>query len=295
MIARAAAFTDEGQTWQDKLGFPVDRPDSVRAWAEEWFHKADALLFIGAAGIAVRAVAPHIVSKQSDPAVAVMDEKGQHVISLLSGHLGGANRWAATLAEKTGAKPVITTATDLNDLLAIDVWAKDNGCAIENIGAVKYVSSKALRRETVGVMITERVMIPPFPVTLTLRPRTLVVGTGCKKGTDPEAYEQRFLEFLHRCAVSPLSVAKVAGVDIKKDEEAIVRLCTRYGWPFETFSVEALRAAEGIFSSSPFVQKTLGVDNVCERAAKLAGGQRMLMGKTAYEGITFSLWGENET
>lgn len=295
MMVRAAAFTDQGQFWQDRLGLPVDRPDSVRAWVETWFPKADALLFIGAAGIAVRAIAPHIVSKQSDPAVAVMDEKGRYVISLLSGHLGGANAFAKAVAEKTGAAPVITTATDLNDLPAIDLWAKESGCAIENIGAVKYVSSRVLKRETVGVMITERTLIPPFPVTLTLRPRTLIVGTGCKKSTDPEQYENAFHDFLHRCAVSPLSVRKLASVDVKKGEEAILRLCARYQWPFETFSADELKQVEGTFAASAFVEKTLGVDNVCERAAKMAGGQRMLMGKTAYEGITFSLWGDKET
>ena len=98
MIVRAIAFTQQGQAWQEKLGFPVERGVPVREWAREVFDTADALLFIGACGIAVRAVAPLLRGKTSDPAVLVMDEAGQHVISLLSGHIGGANALALTIA-----------------------------------------------------------------------------------------------------------------------------------------------------------------------------------------------------
>lgn len=295
MNIRACAFTDRGAAWEKRLPFPVDRPESVREWTKAHFAGADALLFIGACGIAVRAVAPHIVSKLSDPAVLVMDEKGEHVISLLSGHLGGANALCLQIARLTGARPVITTATDLNRLPAVDVWAKENDCAIENPENIKRVSAAVLRHDEVGVMITERALTPPFPATLVLRPRTLYLGAGCKKNAEPAAFERAALAFLDLCGVSVLSVKALCSIDLKKEEAAMTVFAARYGVPFFTFSKEELLPLEGVFSVSEYVKKVTGVDCVCERAAKRAGGQRMLRGKTVLDGNTFSLWGDNNT
>jgi cobalt-precorrin 5A hydrolase len=129
-------------------------PDSIkessREWAGDRFADSDAILFIGATGIAVRSIAPYIVSKKSDPAVLVVDEKGIFVISLLSGHLGGANELTDLAAGILGATPVVTTATDLNGCFAVDVFAKKNNCRIFNMKAAKEVSAAILAGETVG-------------------------------------------------------------------------------------------------------------------------------------------------
>ena len=219
---RAVAFTDRGAAWSDRLGVLVERPGSVMAWTQEAFGSADALLFIGAVGIAVRAIAPHVRSKTTDPAVLVMDERGRHVIPILSGHIGGANELALEIARRTGAEPVITTATDINGVPAIDVWAVKNDCAIENPAAIKAVSARALAGGEVGVMITERTLTPPFPVTLRLRPRTLVLGAGCRRGVDAQAFERAALDFLDRCGVSLLSLRALASIDRKADEQALI-------------------------------------------------------------------------
>ncbi len=100
-------------------------------------------------GIVVRVIAPCIASKTRDPAVVVMDEKGRHVISLLSGHIGGANRLAVAISEKLHATPVITTATDLHQVPAIDVIAVDNGLFIENPEAIKTISMAFLNQTPV--------------------------------------------------------------------------------------------------------------------------------------------------
>ena len=291
MNIRAIAFTEKGQSWSETLGLPVDRGIPVMQWARENFSCCDALLFIGACGIAVRAIAPLVKDKTADPAVLVMDEAGKHVISLLSGHLGGANALTLEIARKTGADPVITTATDLRKVPAIDNWAAENGCAIENPGAIKDVSAAALAERQVGVAITEREIRPPFPVTLFLRPRTLVLGTGCRKGTDPEAFEEKAKEFLKICGVSLLAVKALATIDIKKEEKAYLRFCEKYRLPLLTYTARELEAVPGRFSSSDYVKKTVGVDNVCERAAAAAGG-RLLTGKTILNGVTFALAGE---
>ena len=294
MILRAIAFTDRGQAWQERLGVPVDRGVPVREWAKAHFGEADALLFIGACGIAVRAIAPLVKDKTTDPAVLVMDEAGRHVISLLSGHLGGANALCLEIAEKTGAEPVVTTATDLRGLKAVDVWAAENGCAVENPKAIRDVSSAQLAGARVGVAVTARTLEPPFPVTLWLRPRTLVLGTGCRRGLDPRRYEEGVMRFLRACGVSPLSLRALATIDRKADEPALKVFCERYRLPLLAYGAQALRAVPGVFAHSDFVEKTVGVDNVCERAAVLAGG-RLLAGKTAEDGRTFARAGEDDT
>ncbi len=295
MILRAAAFTGRGAAWGERLGISVERPERVMDWAAEAFHECDALLFIGATGIAVRAVAPHLSSKLSDPAVLVMDELGRHVIPLLSGHIGGANALALAIAEKTGAEAVLTTATDLNGLPAIDSWAVKNDCAIENPEAIKAVSGALLSGRPVGLMITERELAPPFPVTLKLRPRTLVLGAGCKRGVDCGWFERCALEFLKDAGVSLLSVRALATLDRKADEPALLDFCRKYRLPLRTFTAEQLKAAPGIFARSEYVETAVGVDNVCERAAALASGGRLLTGKTRYAGVALALAGEENT
>lgn len=136
---------------------------NLKQWCGQCFEEADAVIFIGACGIAVRTIAPFLKSKTTDPAVLVLDEAGQFVISLLSGHIGGANEFALTVAEKTGAVPVITTASDVNGKIAVDVFAKKNGLAIGSMAAAKNIAAAILRGEKVGVYCTGAVEdeIPP--------------------------------------------------------------------------------------------------------------------------------------
>lgn len=124
--------------------------ESHTAWTGRQFETADAIIFIGACGIAVRSIAPFVASKKTDPAVLVIDECGRFVISLLSGHLGGANELTDETAKILGAIPVITTATDLHHLFAVDVFAKKNNCAIRSMKAAKEVSAALLAGEPVG-------------------------------------------------------------------------------------------------------------------------------------------------
>ena len=134
-------------------------PDSIQistsAWAGEKFSDSDALIFIGATGIAVRSIAPYVASKKSDPAVLVVDECGKFVISLLSGHLGGANELALKTAEILEAIPVVTTATDLHHRFAVDVFAKKNHLHFTEREAAKQISAAVLDGKQVGLWIGE--------------------------------------------------------------------------------------------------------------------------------------------
>lgn len=294
MNLRAIAFTEKGQSWEKALGVPIDRGIPVMEWTKTHFQEADALLYIGAAGIAVRAIAPFVRDKTVDPAVVVMDEAGRHVIPLLSGHIGGANALAEKIALLTGAEAVITTATDVRGVPAIDSWAVHQDMAIENPSAIKAVSSQALAGKSVGVAITERDIQPPFDVTLFLRPRTLVLGAGCKKDVDAEAFETNALSFLRMNGVSLLSVKALASIEIKKEERAFKHFCDKYRLPLLTYDAATLKAVPGVFAHSDYVEKTVGVGNVCERAAVRASGGALLVGKTIFEGMTFALAGDQD-
>ena len=130
----------------DKALLPVEPCVYVRAadWTAKEFGESDALIFVGAAGIAVRSIAPHVVSKTIDPAVVVIDEKGSFVVPILSGHLGGANALALRLASITDGQAVITTATDVNGVFAFDDWARRMNCAVENTDLIREVSGTLL-------------------------------------------------------------------------------------------------------------------------------------------------------
>ncbi|MCR5346791.1 MAG: cobalt-precorrin 5A hydrolase [Fretibacterium sp.] len=265
--------------------------EPVGEWAGQWFHKAGAMVFVCACGIAVRAIAQHIRTKTEDPAVAVVDERGSFVIPLLSGHIGGANELARRIAAITGGKAVITTATDVNSLVAVDEWAVRNNCTIENPRNIKEISAAVLEGRSVGVAVTDQLQPAPWPATLWLRPRILVLGVGCKRGTELHALENAASDFLDGAGVSPLSLCAVASIDLKAAEPALIALAEQYDVPFLTFSAEDLQSVEGTFSASERVLKITGVDNVCERAAVRAAGREavLLRSKSRYPGMTFAL------
>lgn len=296
-----------------------DRSSSTSAWVEEAFRKTDALIFIGATGIAVRLSAPYLRSKGCDPAVLVMDEKGRHVIPLLAGHIGGANRLAMDMAEALGAVPVITTATDLNGVFAVDVWAAANDCAIPDISRIKHVSGALLAgcqvgfrsdfpirgelpdgleleggdcvRHDVGICVSLHAGQSPWPQTLHLVPRVVVLGAGCRKGVEPDTFAAFAEETLLRERIAPQSVGLLCSIDLKREEACLLDFAATRGVAFQTFSAEELRAVPGTFSSSDFVSATTGVDNVCERAALagLAGKKgRLIMSRTSRDGMTLA-------
>lgn len=125
------------------IGIPVEQP--LAEWTGKQFAAGNALLFIGACGIAVRSIAPHVKDKLSDVPVLVADEAGQFVIPLLAGHYGGANRLAGELSRALGATAVLTTATDVNGLFAVDVFAASNRLAVAGHDGIARVSAGLLR------------------------------------------------------------------------------------------------------------------------------------------------------
>jgi cobalt-precorrin 5A hydrolase len=281
----------------------------LSTWTAVHFGSDNALIFVGAAGIAVRAIAPMLKSKTCDPAVVVLDEYGRFAIPLLSGHIGGANALAGSIADLLGALPIITTATDGGGLFAIDSWAAQQGLRIINPERIKRVSAHLLAGETVAF----RSMFPlagalpagfvenakKYDVSVTLKtrglddalrlvPRVLTLGVGCRKGVTALELSRAFDMLLRKSSFYKDAVAQVCSIDLKANEMGLLEFCRMNGLPFKTFSAEQLNALKGNFTASEFVRKTTGVDNVCERSAVLGSGGELLTKKDAGNGITMA-------
>ena len=316
MTVRLLAFTDRGYALAQTLAAALDgqaarcgAPQGLAEWTAAAWKESQALVFVGAAGIAVRAIASHVRHKTVDPAVVVVDEAGRFAVSLLSGHLGGANGLARRIAALCGAVPVITTATDARGLFAVDEWAKRQNCRVQNPEAILRVSAKVLAGGTAGIY-------SPWPIAgripdhaalaeerdcdalLTLRqesgnalrliPAIAVLGVGCRRGTSQTALEWAFAELLEDSGLNSLAFFKVCSIDLKQDEPGLLAFCQDHGFTFETFSAQALLAVEGNFSPSAFVQSVTGVDNVCERSAVLGSGGKLAVKKQAGDGVTMA-------
>lgn len=289
---------------------------SAKAWTEEMFEKQDVLIFIGALQIAVRLTAPCLKSKVTDPAVLVLDEKGQYCIPMLSGHIGGANEMAAKIANEIDALPVITTATDIRQKWAVDVFARKNHLYIEDMQMAKRISAAVLEGRTIRVAveggmervegtIPEEVEVVPETETdidiyigihepksgksiLKLVPKVTALGIGCKKGTTQEQIKICVEEVLERESINADSIIKIASIDLKKEEKGLLDFCKTYRISPKFYTAEELREIPGEFSPSAFVQKVTGVDNVCERSAVRAGGS-LRVKKQAKNGVTLAL------
>lgn len=290
---------------------PLPRPG--RTFYGEIFGRADAMIFVGSAGIAVREIAPFVKDKRTDPAVLCVDERGTYVIPLLSGHIGGANALALELARALDARPVITTATDINGRFSVDTWAARQGLWIDGLGAAKAVSAAILENDIpltsdfpivgalpkgvvpgdggeIGICVCCRVR-RPFRRTLILAPPVLHLGIGCRRGTKEEAIAAAVDRVLEEHALHPKAVKTVSSIDLKADEAGLLAFCKKRGLPLSFYTAAALRSLPGEFTASRRVLQAVGVDNVCERAAMM-GAQKLLVKKTAQNGVTVAVAAE---
>lgn len=326
--------------------------ESLSEWTERGFRNGNALLFVGACGIAVRSIAPFVKSKLTDPPVLVMDEAGRFIIPLLSCHIGGAGKLAKELAKLTGGLVVMTTASDVNNAFAVDTFAKENHLLITDMQKAKRLAAfaadgqeirlyypkeesgiensllaleqngiKGLHKETYEGLWPKKeeglfsekseerkkihkVIISPKapekdleikcaeeegPVLLQLVPRNIIIGAGCKKGKTAEELLSFIADTLEEQKILQEAICCIASIDKKKEEPGLVRAAERLGVSFETFSPQELSAQEGIFSASDFVEETVGVDNVCERAVFAAGAKKLLLKKQSKNGMTLAI------
>ena len=300
--------------------------ETVKACVDEYFEQVDAIVFVTASGIAVRSVAEHLTHKSKDPAIVCMDECSKHVISLVSGHAGGANALTQMLADVMWATPVITTATDVEGQFSIDDYAREHNLVVTDWAKAKAISAEVLatgakpvwvdeaevsqeeeknacgnridvRRLKIGsyqVIVTPRDILPDEK-TLQLVPLCIVAGIGCKKGTSSDKIEHAVQDAFAKAGLRMEALCAVASIDLKKEEAGLLEFCETRKVPFETYTAEELQAVSGTFSASEFVTGVTGVDNVCERSAVKyasehgANDGELLLRKQAQDGVTVAL------
>ena len=213
------------------------------------------------------------------------------------------------LADALGNTAVITTATDVGGQFSPDSFAVANGFIITDLAAAKEIAAEVLDDEKVGfsteyrhgglpdeltefgicrtgIYVGTESDVKPFDVTLRLVPRNIVLGIGCKKGTSAEAVETAVSRALAEAGIDAERVCQVATIDLKAREEGLLGFCGRRDIDLRTYTAEELMAVKGDFDSSEFVRETTGADNVCERSAVLCSGGKLVLRKTAFDGVT---------
>ena len=291
------------------------------------FGEYNAVVAIMALGIVFRLLAPHIRDKRQDPAVVVMDEGGRFAISALSGHLGGANDLARYLEKTLDTTAVITTATDVHGLAAVDVLARVYGFVMEPFALVREVNAAIVNGDLVTlytdltleprltrgiavfplslyhpgerengrvVLVTDNLMADAQPGALFLRPKNLIAGIGCRSGASPGKVRDALLEALKAAGKSAASLCRLATVDLRASEPGLLETAAEWKIPLLSFTRDEIKAAfdrfQGKLSFSPFVFKQIGVGGVCEPVALLAApGSDLILPKMKQNGVTVAL------
>lgn len=275
----------------------------------ELWAKHSSLVCIMATGIVVRLAAPHLRSKSKDPAVVVLDERGQFAISLVSGHLGGANELAAVVAGITGGRAVITTSSDVCGKPALDLIAREAGLEIGNPSMLSRLARAILEDESFHLFDPENLVTPflrgraeffmvdrglapvdrsasgtPLPDVgvwvsesepprgfsgLALHPRRLVVGIGCNRGTEAEEILDLLRSVFNSESLSLHSIRNLASIDLKADEAGLIEAARIIGRSVVFFAREEIEKTT-VPNPSSIVAKHLGVQSVCEATALLS-------------------------
>ncbi|RKD30601.1 cobalt-precorrin 5A hydrolase [Thermohalobacter berrensis] len=286
------------------------------------FTRYEVIIFIMATGIVVRTISEYIEDKTKDPGVLVIDEEGNHVISLLSGHIGGANSAAVKVAELIGAKPIITTASDVKNTIAVDTLAMKLNCEIENLEDAKKITSLIVNDEIVEIKSDIKIRIPlPKNIILNdlnnnhnikgtihitnkkiiddhkskvhLIPKNIVIGIGCRRGIPKKSIINAIDTVLNKLNLHPKSIKNFATVDIKRNEKGLIEASNYYNVSIKIFTKNEIKKVENKFNTSEFVRKTIGVGAVCEPCAYLSSNKgKFLLKKTSFNGITIAVWEE---
>ncbi|MDD3295494.1 MAG: cobalt-precorrin 5A hydrolase [Geobacteraceae bacterium] len=296
-------------------------PESLKELMARLWREADGLICIMATGIVVRMIAPHLEGKDRDPAVVVLDDAGKFAVSLLSGHLGGANQLAEESARLTGATPVITTATDANGLPSFDSIAREQGWAIDDLSRVKVLNSLLLEDTEIAVVdssgqvehafrgrgrltfhsdfqaafrsgakgfvfVTSRDLSAQVksPCLLVLHPRNLILGVGCNRATSEEEIEEIILANLKRLSLSIKSVRSIATATAKQDEPGLLAVAKKFALPVVFYESSELNAIRTPTPPSQHALDAIGASGVAEPAALLASGNGKLILKKVKSG-----------
>lgn len=287
------------------------------------FYEYDAIIAVMASGILIRSIAPLVESKVTDPAVINIDDNGKFVISALSGHLGGANELAGKVAGLIDATPVITTSTDVNKKLGIDVLAKDLYLSIDNTKEILHFNKAILEGREITLTVnpdmnldylfdylnnvtleinvsveyspkvdTDEIHVSFDDHELTLKERKIVVGIGCRRGKECRFIYDGLKKSLNDLKISHSRVNLLASAEIKKDEKGILELSEKLNIPVEFVEIDKLKLFESSdVSKSEFVYSKFGIYGVCEPSALIMAGfdSELIYKKTSYDGVTIAV------
>ena len=274
----------------------------------EKFSQYDGHIFIMASGIVIRKIANLIGTKDKDPAVLLIDEGKHFVISLLSGHLGGANELTYSLANILKLVPVITTSSDVTGKIAVDTISQKLNAELEDLKSAKDVTSLIVNGQKVNILLPKNVKITDknsadgFILVSNRKnieytriyPKNLILGIGCKKDTKAEDILFAIEDCLDKNNLDIKSVKKIATVDVKENEQGLINAAKFLNLDLEIVSRDEIKKVQNQFEGSDFVEKTIGVRAVSEPVALLssAGNGKFLVMKEKYNGITISIYEE---
>jgi cobalt-precorrin 5A hydrolase len=290
----------------------------VKDTLKEIFHKYDCILGIMASGIMIRNICPLIKDKTRDPAILIMDEKSKHVVSILSGHLGGGNEFTLKIAELTGAEPVITTATDVNGKLGLDTLARKYFMEVDNPSSILQINKALVDSEKIELSVPPRfeylfedelvknsykqfigqtsspnkIEASFDNVIVTLTPKKIVVGIGARKGVSREAVLSAVSHACHDLGIPMERIDLIATAEPKKDETGILETAKELDVELKVVPLDMLKSFKHPeISESPFVQKTFGVPGICEPAALFAAGVHasLIYRKTSFNKVTIAV------
>lgn len=299
--------------WNDKETEPIE--GELNIFTGDLFFRHRTIVFIMATGIVVRCIAKHLNDKTVDPAIIVMDEKQKFVISLVSGHLGGANAITNEIAAKLNSTAVITTASDIQGLPSVDMIAKEHNLVIESMEDAKAISAMAVNGDKIAfrnesnisipfyfelendttqglVIITNKKSIDTNKPVARLIPKNIVIGIGSKRGVSTFDIISFINEQLSIYNINPKSIKCLTSIDIKSDEKGIIEAAAYYNVPNIFIPIAEIEEIETDFTASAFVKTQIGVSAVCEPAAFIAGGKegRYISKKQSRDGITLAIF-----
>ncbi len=273
------------------------------------FNSYDAHIFIMATGIVVRKIASLIKSKDVDPAIIVIDEKERFIISLLSGHLGGANELTSILANKLNLLPVITTSSDITGKIAVDTLSQKMNCEMENLEKAKKITSLIVDNKKVEVMLPNNVTVNSNNKNtsgvvivsnkenievMRLYPKNIILGIGCKRNTSMTDILKAIYLVMNKHNLCYKSIKSIATVDVKADEKGLIDASKFLKKELVIIDRNEIKKVETMFKGSEFVKKQIGVTCVSEPCAYLASSKQgeFLEMKFIYNGITISIYEE---
>jgi len=288
--------------------FLACRGRMAEAMAEAWGNYRE-IVCIMATGIVVRTIAPLLQDKYRDPAIVVCDEQGRFAVSLLSGHLGGANGLARRVAAVTGGQAVLTTASDVLGRTALDLWCRDLGLTPGDKTAFTRAMGRLVDLGTLAVW--SRYPLPELPPDLLpvaertdadlvidsrtgeaggaalLHPQALVLGIGCNRGTPVAAIEAAARATCAEHGLAPQAIARPASIDIQQEEAGLLEFARHQGLSIDFFSKDDLNRVEGIVASEA-VRRATGAQGVAEPAALLSAGPgaTLLVAKRKWTDVT---------